>query len=167
MRCLGAEVIVADSDTKPALSPISHIVIGPGPGNPEHLPHLGDIIDLVIEKQIPLLGICLGHQAIGYYFGGTIAKRLPVHGQSVPISHYQKGLFKGLSSPTHFTRYHSLSISHAPANFNVDAFSQDDCIMAISHRDLPIFGVQFHPESYLSESNNLILSNFLETSWPR
>lgn len=140
----------------------SHIVIGPGPGNPGHLPDLMKVIDQTVLAKKPLLGICLGHQAIGHYFGAVIHKRSPIHGKSYPIMHSGERLFNGVSSPSAFTRYHSLAIREAPVGFHVDAVSHDDCIMAISHKTLPIFGVQFHPESYLSSQGIQLLSNFLQ-----
>lgn len=159
LRALGARVEVA----RVLANQHSHVVIGPGPGNPSTLPDLWQLIDQVVKRGLPLLGICLGHQAIGHYFGSNI-KRVPepVHGKSHPVIHGGRGLFDGLSSPTTFARYHSLAIEQAPQGFVVDAHTKDDCIMAIRHQDLPIFGVQFHPESYLSHCGQVILRNFLQ-----
>jgi anthranilate synthase len=161
LKTLGALVHLTE---KPKNIPadISHVVIGPGPGNPVNLPVLKEIIAQTLSARLPLLGICLGHQAIGHYFGAAIKKAEPVHGKSHQIIHQGQGLFQGLSSPANFVRYHSLVIAQAPENFVVDAYCQDDTIMAIRHHTRPIFGVQFHPESYLSIEGHMILSNFLE-----
>lgn len=162
LRSLGAKVTIA-SHQQHALS-CSHIILGPGPGNPESMPALRNIIEWAINKNIALLGICLGHQALGHYFGARIKKLIePVHGKSFEVHHAQEGLFKGLKLPSIFTRYHSLAIAEAPADFNVDAYCLDDTIMAIRHKKLPLFGIQFHPESYLSEEGLLLLDNFLRT----
>ncbi len=162
IKNLGADVAIAHLPAHFDPKDFSHVVIGPGPGNPKHLPELEKLIKIVLEARLPLLGICLGHQAIGHYFGAAIIKRPPIHGLSLPINHSQERLFSGLPTPMPFTRYHSLAVNQAPPDFLVDAVSQDDCIMAISHRTKPIYGVQFHPESYLSKNGHLILSNFLK-----
>jgi anthranilate synthase len=161
LKNLGAKVAIIGPDEEFQLTDFSHVVIGPGPGNPEHLPKLQQFIKVVLEQGLPTLGICLGHQAIGHYFGANIMRCPPIHGQSLPIRHSEERLFYKLKSPTHFTRYHSLAVSQAPSDFLVDGVSEDDCIMAISHKSLPIFGVQFHPESYLSEDGHVLLNNFL------
>ncbi|MCA9507663.1 MAG: chorismate-binding protein [Myxococcales bacterium] len=166
LRSLGVNVRVSSPNTSLILDDYTHALVGPGPGNPSKNHNLLEQISAILHRQIPALGICLGHQAIAHYFGATICKLPPLHGQRVAITHHQKRLFKGLNSPTFFTRYHSLAVKQAPANFIIDAYSDDDCIMAISHKTLPIFGVQFHPESYLSENSHTILENFLEYSWP-
>ncbi len=162
LRGLGAAVDVRAPNDKIDLGLYSHAVVGPGPGNPENLPSLVAIISSIITNGIPLLGICLGHQAIGHFFGARIkGLQEPVHGKPHTVYHHQQGLFLGLTSPTTFTRYHSLVIEQAPANFAVDAFTADDSIMAIRNLTQPIFGVQFHPESYLSEDGHKLLANFL------
>lgn len=154
--CLGAELS--------SFEEASHVVIGPGPGNPEQMPDLAKIIRQALEKNLPLLGICLGHQAIGHYFGAEIIKlKTPVHGKSCLITHNTQGLFKGLNSPLYFTRYHSLAVKQAPSDFIVDAYSEDDYIMALRHKKLPIFALQFHPESYLSPDGYHLLTRFLES----
>lgn len=140
----------------------NQLVIGPGPGNPQHMLELSALIDNAIHLGLPLLGICLGHQALGYHFGASITRApRPIHGQTNPIYHFGRGLFAGLSSPACFTRYHSLVIDSAPAGFIVDAFTDDDCIMAIRHNTLPLFGLQFHPESYVSTHGLALLRQFL------
>ncbi|MEI6037735.1 MAG: aminodeoxychorismate/anthranilate synthase component II [Planctomycetota bacterium] len=147
----------------------SHLVISPGPCTPNEA---GVSCDAVrrFAGRMPILGICLGHQAIGQVYGGTIvrAKRL-MHGKVDTIEHSSKGLFAGLASPIEATRYHSLVIDPPtlPHDLDVDAWSiaPDGSreIMAIRHRTLPVFGVQFHPESFLSPAGYDILRAFLQT----
>ncbi len=161
LKNLGSHINIVRLTSSINWKKYSHVVIGPGPGNPAELHDLRALIGEVIKSQRPLLGICLGHQAIGHYFGAKIIARPPVHGQSMPISHSGKRLFKDLEQPFMATRYHSLAIEQAPKDFIIDAHV-DDCIMAISHAHLPIFGVQFHPESYLSKKGHLIFDNFLQ-----
>ncbi len=139
------------------------IILSPGPGRPEEA---GCMIDVIREfaGKVPLLGVCLGHQAIGYAFGAAVvgAKEI-VHGKTQPISHDGRGVFRGLTSPTVFTRYHSLVIDEAtlPPELEVSARSPDGQIMGVRHKTLPIEGVQFHPESIASEGGKRLLKNFL------
>ncbi|MEI8095676.1 MAG: anthranilate phosphoribosyltransferase, partial [Spirochaetales bacterium] len=139
------------------------IILSPGPGRPEEAGCMIDVIHAFAGK-VPILGVCLGHQALGYAFGGTIigAKEI-VHGKTQPISHDGRGVFRGLASPTVFTRYHSLVIEEAslPEVLEVSARSPDGEIMAVRHKTLPIEGVQFHPESIASEGGKRLLKNFL------
>jgi anthranilate synthase len=164
LRSIGAHVdIIEDQSHDNTLDDYSHVVIGPGPGNPINIPALTSFIERVTEQSMPLLGICLGHQALGHYFGAPIKKLpTPVHGQPHEIIHSNHGLFIDLLSPARFVRYHSLALLYAPQDFFVDAHTRDDCIMAIRHRTFPFFGVQFHPESYLSDGGHKILKRFLE-----
>lgn len=162
-KSLGSEVYVARLGEDIPQN-CTHVVIGPGPGNPSLMPELHAVIKRALDLKIPLLGICLGHQALGHYFGAKVRRlKTPVHGQAHLVDHQKQGLFKNLSSPTRFARYHSLVVSHAPSGFLIDA-SSDDEIMALRHEHLPIFGVQFHPESYLSEDGLKLLANFLEAT---
>jgi anthranilate synthase component 2 len=140
------------------------IVISPGPGRPEDA---GVSIKILQElgPTIPVLGVCLGHQGIGYAYGGKVinAKRL-MHGKTSMIKHNGKGIFKGLPNPFEATRYHSLVIDskHVPENLIVTATTTDDGeIMGIEHKTYPIYGVQFHPESILTKQGINILKNFL------
>lgn len=141
----------------------SHIVISPGPGRPENAGISCNVIRYFGGK-IPLLGVCLGHQAIGYVFGGKIvsAKRL-MHGKTSVIRHDGKAIFKNVPNPFDATRYHSLVIEKksVPDVLEVTARSEDGEIMAVRHKKLCIFGVQFHPESILTGEGKKILSNFL------
>ena len=140
------------------------IVISPGPGRPEDAGISVDIIKQLAGK-IPILGVCLGHQGIGYAFGGKIinAKKL-MHGKTSRIEHKDTDIFKGLSHPFEATRYHSLVIDlkSLPDCLEVTAWTTDDKeIMGVAHKTLPVWGVQFHPESILTVEGKKILSNFL------
>ena len=164
---LGAEVPVFRNDaiTVPALEALdpSHIVISPGPGDPTDAGISGDVIRAVRAGR-PLLGVCLGHQCIGEVFGGQVvrAPRL-MHGKTSPILHHGDGLFAGLPTPFDATRYHSLIVAEPlPDALEVTAFTSEGEVMGLRHRDHPIFGVQFHPESILTEHGKQILRNFLD-----
>ena len=140
------------------------IVISPGPGRPEDA---GISIDIIkqLGPEIPILGVCLGHQGIGYAFDGKVinAKRL-MHGKTSMIKHNGQGIFKGLPNPFEATRYHSLVIDakHVPECLIVTATTTDDReIMGVQHKTYPIYGVQFHPESILTKQGMNILRNFL------
>ena len=140
------------------------IVLSPGPCTPNEA---GICLDLVraAADSVPTLGVCLGHQAIGQAFGGDVIRApLPLHGKTSRISHNAKGLFRGLNGPFEATRYHSLIINRAttPDALEISAESDDGLIMAIAHKEKPVYGVQFHPESIASEHGRDILRNFLE-----
>jgi anthranilate synthase component 2 len=140
------------------------IVLSPGPCTPNEA---GICLDLIraASGTTPILGVCLGHQAIGQVFGGTVKRApAPMHGKVSRISHNARGLFRGLNGPFKATRYHSLIIERegAPAALEVSAESDDGLIMAVAHRALPIHGVQFHPESIESEHGHAVLRNFLD-----
>jgi anthranilate synthase component 2 len=138
------------------------IVISPGPGTPARA---GRIVDLIrANKSIPLLGVCLGHQAIGEAFGGRVVRgSVPVHGKVTDVRHANARLFAGCPTPMRTARYHSLVIDRdsLSADFIVDAETDDRTIMAVSHKTRPIFGIQFHPESYGTEDGDRIIENFL------
>lgn len=143
---------------------IDAIVISPGPCSPKEAGISVDVIKIYKDKY-PILGVCLGHQSIGYAFGANIvkAKRL-MHGKTSMIFHNNDGLYEGLPNPFKAVRYHSLVIDKNTLSdeFIVDAVAEDGDIMGIRHKTLPIFGVQFHPESIVSEHGFDILKNFLE-----
>lgn len=140
----------------------SHLIIGPGPGHPQDMPELLWWMSWALKNQIAALGICLGHQAIGHYFGAPVRRLAqPVHGKGHVVRHFGRGLFANLDETFAVGRYHSLALAYAPKDFVVDAYSDDDCIMAIRHVSLPIYGIQFHPESYLSTGGQRLLHNFL------
>ena len=138
------------------------IVISPGPGIPSRA---GRIVDLIrANANIPLLGVCLGHQAIGEAFGARIVRgALPVHGKVTEVVHRGERLFRGCESPMRTARYHSLVIDREslPDEFSVDAETIDGVVMAVSHRTRPIFGIQFHPESYGTTGGDQLIRNFL------
>ncbi|QID34102.1 anthranilate synthase component II [Pampinifervens florentissimum] len=145
------------------------IVISPGPCTPKEA---GISVDVIREfyREIPILGVCLGHQSIGYAFGARIvrAKRL-MHGKTSQITHTGEGIFEGLKNPFTAVRYHSLVIdkSTLPEVLKITAWSEDDEIMGIQHVEYPLFGVQFHPESVLSEEGMKLLENFLRIAKER
>ncbi|MCM8795152.1 MAG: aminodeoxychorismate/anthranilate synthase component II [Candidatus Omnitrophica bacterium] len=142
----------------------TRIVISPGPGRPEDAGICCGVIK-EFEDKIPILGVCLGHQAIGYVYGGRIvgAKRL-MHGKTSLIYHNKKSIFKGIPNPFVATRYHSLIVEKntLPEILEVIAWSKEGEIMGLKHKDYPVFGVQFHPESILTEVGLDILKNFLK-----
>jgi anthranilate synthase component 2 len=154
------EISVADVlDARP-----DAIVLSPGPATPDTA---GICLDLIraASASTPILGVCLGHQAIGQAFGGDVVRApLPMHGKLSHISHNARGVFRGINGTFQATRYHSLIIDRdtAPADLEITAETGDGLIMGVSHRALPTHGVQFHPESILSEHGSLILRNFLD-----
>ncbi|MEI6790957.1 MAG: aminodeoxychorismate/anthranilate synthase component II [Myxococcaceae bacterium] len=162
LRRLGVTVEIRDHLEEPNLSGISHLVLGPGPGTPKTSGLLMQWLDTGVRAGLPILGICLGHQAIGEYFGAKLI-RAPraVHGEAHEITHSGLRLFAGVPNPTPATRYHSLVLSELPNVLIQEAQSEDGQVMAISHRDKPIYGLQFHPESFLSQDGLAILRNFL------
>ncbi len=163
---LGADIRVFRNDQVTmaeleALNP-SHLVISPGPGDPEDG---GISVEAILHfgPRLPTLGVCLGHQCIGYGFGGEVvrAPRL-MHGKTSQIHHDGKGIFHGLPKPFTATRYHSLIVAEPlPEVLEVIARSEAGELMALRHREYPIVGVQFHPESILTEKGKLLLANFL------
>ncbi len=163
---LGAELRVFRNDRVTvdqlvALGP-THVVISPGPGAPDE----GGISQEAIRQfagRAPVLGVCLGHQCLGAVYGGTVgrAPRL-MHGKTSRIYHNGSGIFEGLPSPFEAMRYHSLIVNEpVPACLEVTAFTTEGEVMALQHRHYPVFGVQFHPESILTQHGKLILQNFL------
>jgi anthranilate synthase component II len=167
---LGEEVVVRRNDKITldeieALAP-ARIVVSPGPCSPEEA---GISVTAIrhFAGKVPLLGVCLGHQAIGAAFGGRVVRSASLmHGKTSPIHHDGKGLFTGLPNPFEATRYHSLVVerSSLPACLEVTAWVADGEIMGLAHRELPVWGVQFHPESILTVGGMDILRNFLEMS---
>ena len=144
----------------------ARIVLSPGPCSPEEA---GISVEVVrhFAGRIPILGVCLGHQSIGYAFGGTIVKSATLmHGKTSPILHDGEGLFAGLPNPVQATRYHSLVVERAslPEELVVTAWVAEGEIMGMRHRTLPVWGVQFHPESILTERGKDLLQNFLVMS---
>jgi anthranilate synthase component 2 len=163
---LGAEVTVIrndkiDADEAERLAP-SHLVISPGPGRPEGAGASVEIIKR-LGPRVPTLGVCLGHQAIVEAFGGEVgqAQRL-VHGKASEIAHDGRGLFSGLPDPLQGGRYHSLAAARVPDELEVCATTDDGEVMAVRHRELPVDGIQFHPESVLTPDGAALAKNFLE-----
>lgn len=147
-----------------ALQP-SHIMISPGPCSPNEAGISLDAIRHFATKKTPILGVCLGHQAIGQVFGAKIIKaKKPMHGMSSHIVHSGKGILKDLNNPLKVAHYHSLMVSSEGLSDDIEvtAYSEEKEIMAIQHKNLPIFGVQFHPESILTEQGYELLANFLK-----
>lgn len=140
------------------------LVVGPGPGRPEHAPQMMAVLRAALERGVPILGVCLGLQAIGEVMGATVAHapRL-MHGKTSRIEHDGSGVFAGIPSPLTATRYHSLCLepSSIPQILRVNARSDDGVVQGVAHRERPVHAVQFHPESVLSESGDQIVENFL------
>jgi len=166
---LGADVVVRRNDTLDvqqamALRP-DGIVLSPGPSDPSHAGICLALTAAAAATRTPLLGVCLGHQTIGQAFGGNVVRcHEIVHGKMGTMHHRGQGVFGGLPSPFQATRYHSLIVDRAtlPACLEVTAELTDGTIMGLRHRDLPIEGVQFHPESIASEHGHALLRNFLD-----
>jgi anthranilate synthase component II len=140
------------------------IVLSPGPCTPKEAGICLDLIERA-APNVPILGVCLGHQAIGQAFGGHVVRApQPVHGKLSEVRHGGEGVFRGINGPFQATRYHSLVVERhsVPAELTVTAETGDGLVMGLSHRSLPVHGVQFHPESIASEHGHLMLKNFLE-----
>jgi anthranilate synthase/aminodeoxychorismate synthase-like glutamine amidotransferase len=162
---LGAEVLVRrndaiDADEAERLGP-SHLVVSPGPGRPADAGATPEILRR-LAPSIPTLGVCLGHQAIVEVFGGSVGPaRNLAHGKSCFVTHDGRGLFSGLPEPVEVGRYHSLAAAAVPDGLDVSARSDDGEIMAVRHRELPVDGLQFHPESVLTPLGGEFARNFL------
>lgn len=167
---LGAELEIHRNDKITVDAVIARkpagIVLSPGPSNPDQAGICLDLVHAAADHKIPLLGICLGHQTIGQAFGGNIVRTAPLHGKTSTITHTQTGLFEGIPSPYTIARYHSLVIEKdsAPPCLEVTARTEDDIIMAVQHKTLPIYGVQYHPESIATQHGHRLLQNFIQTT---
>ena len=165
---LGAEPIVVRNDELTVDQALEvapdAVLLSPGPGRPEDAGIICDAIPVFAERGTPVFGVCLGHQAIGHVFGGTVV-RAPalMHGKTSHVTHAGLGVFAGLPTPLTATRYHSLVIdaSSMPDCLEVTASTADGVVMAVRHRTLPVEGVQFHPESILTAAGHDLLRNFL------
>ncbi len=164
---LGAEVVVRRNDELSAQDALAMkpeaVVLSPGPCDPDKA---GICLELIgaAKGGLPILGVCLGHQAIGQAYGGRVVRApVPMHGKLSRIRHTGKGVFRGLNNDFEATRYHSLTIDpeSMPASLEVTATTDDGVIMGVMHRQHPVHGVQFHPESIASENGHAILQNFL------
>jgi para-aminobenzoate synthetase component 2 len=169
LQQLGAEVVVKRNDEVNAnsINEFDGVLLSPGPGTPEDAGACIEIVNAAIEKQKPLLGVCLGHQAIGAAFGGKVS-RAPelLHGKTSQVQHKNEGVFKDLKSPFRATRYHSLAIENPnfPNDLIITATTESGVIMGVKHKTAPIEGVQFHPESVLTEGGHRLLANWLQTT---
>jgi anthranilate synthase component 2 len=168
---LGAEVRVVRNDQVTAAQAIEGgadgILISPGPCTPNEAGISLELVAACVEAKRPLLGVCLGHQAIGQHFGGKVVRGGLMHGKTSPVDHDGTGVFAGLPSPYTATRYHSLIVEDIPDCLVVNATSETPgldgtAVMGFRHRVLPIHGVQFHPESIATEHGHALLANFLE-----
>ena len=162
---LGAEVEVVRNDALSAgealASGAEGFLISPGPCTPNEAGISLELVAACADAEKPLLGVCLGHQAIGQHFGGRVVRGGLMHGKTSPVTHDGSGLFAGLPSPFVATRYHSLVVEDAPDCLVVNATADDAHVMGFRHATLPIHGVQFHPESIATDHGHALLANFL------
>ncbi len=162
---LGAQVEVVRNDAISAGQALSTgaqaFLLSPGPCTPNEAGVSLDLVAACADAGAPLLGVCLGHQAIGQHFGGKVIRGGLMHGKISPVEHDGTGLFAGLPSPFAATRYHSLIVDDIPDSLIVNATSQDGSVMGFRHASLPIHSVQFHPESIATEHGHDMLANFL------
>jgi anthranilate synthase component 2 len=165
---LGAQVEVVRNDALTASQAIDSgaqgFLISPGPCTPNEAGISLDLVGAAADAGKPLLGVCLGHQAIGQYFGGKVVRGGLMHGKTSPVTHDNTGVFAGIPSPFTATRYHSLIVEDIPETLLVNARSDDGHVMGFRHASLPIHGVQFHPESIATEHGHAMLANFLRAS---
>ncbi len=172
LQQMGAETTVVRNDEVPAddtgavdLTGFDGVLISPGPGNPSTAGRSLHVIGRCAEQRVPMLGVCLGHQALGQHFGARVdhAPQL-MHGRTSELTHEGRSVFAGAPSPMTATRYHSLTVvpGTVPAELEVTARTADGMVMGLAHRELPLHGVQFHPESVLTEYGHLMLARFLE-----
>jgi anthranilate synthase component II len=165
---LGAEVEVVRNDAigvgQAMSSGAEAFLISPGPCTPNEAGISLELVAACAEARRPLLGVCLGHQAIGQHFGGKVVRGGLMHGKTSPVTHDGSGLFAGLPSPFIATRYHSLIVEDIPADLIVNAISNDGHMMGFRHTTLPIHSVQFHPESIATEHGHAMLANFMRAA---
>lgn len=166
---LGAEVEVVRNDARTVAELLDaghdRLVVSPGPCTPDEAGISLEAIPAFARAGIPVLGVCLGHQAMIQAFGGTVIQAEPVHGKGAMIEHDGRGLFEGLPSPLEVGRYHSLIAGEVPDEFEVSA-RYEDVVMAVRHRELPAEGVQFHPESVLTPRGKQMIANFIGAPRP-
>ncbi|HEX7854070.1 MAG TPA: aminodeoxychorismate/anthranilate synthase component II [Sphingobium sp.] len=163
---LGAPVEVVRNDAMSAGQALSTgadaFLLSPGPCTPNEAGISLDLVGACADAGRPLLGVCLGHQSIGQYFGGHVVRGGLMHGKTSPVSHDGTGLFEGLPSPFTATRYHSLIVEDIPDSLVVNATASDGSVMGFRHATLPIHSVQFHPESIATEHGHAMLANFMK-----
>jgi anthranilate synthase component 2 len=166
VESLGHRTEVVRSDAEPAGSLVERgaaaVILSPGPGRPEDAGCFPDLLEL-LPAETPVLGVCLGHQAIGLAAGGRVDRTAPVHGKASQIFHEGRGILEGVSVPFEAGRYHSLVVERndLPDELELTAWTEDGLVMATQHRELPRFGVQFHPESILTPEGPAIVQRFL------
>ncbi|KZM34205.1 aminodeoxychorismate/anthranilate synthase component II [Oerskovia enterophila] len=171
---LGARTVVVRNDAVPAVGAdgrfrdgdgvFDGVLVSPGPGTPEEAGQSEDVIRACAASGTPMLGVCLGHQALAEVYGATVTHAPELmHGKTSPVVHEDLGVLAGLPSPFTATRYHSLAVvpQTVPAELVVTATTENGVVMGLQHRDLPLHGVQFHPESVLTEGGHLLLANWL------
>src|SRR4051794_15090393 len=168
----GDEPIVVRNDELPwaelAALPVDNIVVSPGPGRPDHRRDVGVSLDALRSAAVPVLGVCLGHQALAHISGGAIDHAPEVmHGRLSPIQHDGRGLFEGLPQGFAAVRYHSLVVGAVPDSLRVTAWTRDGVVMGLEHRGRPLRGVQFHPESIATEHGRALVRNFRDLSQAR
>ncbi|MGI9038222.1 MAG: anthranilate synthase component II [Gemmatimonadota bacterium] len=168
MACLGAEVTVLRNDetsVESALRGYTHVLVSPGPGRPERAGISVELFKTAARAGVPMLGVCLGHQALATAFGAHVGQAIQLmHGKASAVYHDGRTLFEGLPNPFPAGRYHSLSVAEEdlPPELTISAYTSDGEIMGLRHRDLPLEGVQFHPESILTPAGDRLLRNFLD-----
>ena len=164
---LGYEVIIKKTDDNfDDINQYSHIIIGPGPGHPDEVKHLYEVIKYCDNSNINLLGICLGHQLVAQYYGSNVAKAKTIfHGRNSIIATKNSALFKGLPSEFEVTRYHSLIVYDVKPPLQITAKTSENEIMAFEHKIKNIFGLQYHPEAYLTNYGVETLNNFLKINY--
>jgi anthranilate synthase component 2 len=166
IESLGRETVVVKSDARPAGDLVAMdpdaVVLSPGPGHPRDAGCFTELLAQLPERT-PVLGVCLGHQALGLQCGGTVDRAAPVHGKASLVFHEGVGILGGISVPFEAGRYHSLVVERGdlPAELELTAWTEDELVMGTQHRELPRFGVQFHPESILTPEGPRIVENFL------
>ena len=166
VESLGRSTEVVKSDAEPAEALVERdpaaVILSPGPGRPEDAGVFTDLLRL-LPPETPVLGVCLGHQAMGIVAGGRVDRAAPVHGKASLVFHEGAGILAGLPNPFEAARYHSLVVLREglPEELELTAWSEDGLVMATQHRELPRFGVQFHPESILTPDGPRIVRNFL------
>jgi anthranilate synthase/aminodeoxychorismate synthase-like glutamine amidotransferase len=158
-------VVEHDRVSYEELAGFTHVVLSPGPGHPEVPGDFGVGRQVLRRAAVPVLGVCLGMQALVTTYGGRVAAVEPAHGDVELVDHDGSGLFTGLPSPYPAVRYHSLAAVLVPPSLRVNAWAADGTVMGVTHRTLPLAGVQFHPESVLTQHGAELVANFLDGPW--
>lgn len=164
LQQLGAETVVARNDAVPELDGFDGVLVSPGPGTPKEAGASLEVIEACAERALPMLGVCLGHQALGEAYGAVVTHAPELmHGKTSLVQHDGTGVFEGLPSPFTATRYHSLAVVRetVPEELEITGETANGIVMGLRHRSLPLHGVQFHPESVLTEGGHRLLANWL------